>query len=314
MSMMIVTSIRPVFRQQGVAVILVLLIMVLATTLAVWMATQQSLWLRQVSSQFEHAQARYLAVAGVDWARAVLADDSVSGGVDHDQEMWAMQLPAMPVDNGEVEGVIQDQQGLYNLNNLVRYGVPVAAEVAQFRRLLGLLGLPDELALSLLDWMDADSELQYPGSAESGYYLTLPHPYRAANLPLIELGELERVKGFNREIVGRLAAFVTVLPGSALINVNFAAPEVLSAVLNVPLVDARQIVQQRRGHPFKSVDDFAQRVPRAGGQLAANGVVDVASHFFLVTGHAVVGNAQVTAHALLWRNGGWPKVVWQIEQ
>ena len=301
-------------HQNGVAIIMVLLIVALATTLAAFMATQQNLWQRQVESQFDRAQARRFGVSAIDWARAVLADDARTSSIDHEKEMWASRLPAMPVENGEVTGMIEDRQGLFNLNNLVRNGATSASDVAQFQRLLGILGLPGELATSLADWMDADSETQFPGGAENAYYLALPRPYRAANRPLAEIGELSLVKGFDSQTIERLRPFVAALPLPGAINVNFAQPEVLSAVVgNLSLADARLMVQQRSVRPFKDVADFIQRLPHGGIQVS-DGNITVSSQFFMVTGRVSVGHAQVISQALLQRLGGWPTVVWQSVQ
>ncbi len=307
------TSIARV-SQRGVAIIMVMLIVALATVLATYLAQQQQLWQRQVESQFDRAQARRLGIAGIDWARAVLADDARANNTDHDGEMWALRLPAMPVDNGEVMGVIEDRQGLFNLNSLVQGGQSSAANIAQFQRLLALLGLPGELAAALADWMDSDSEAQYPGGAEDVYYLSLPRPYRTANRPLVELGELSAVKGFDERSIERLRPFVSVLPTSMPINANFAQAEVLAAVIpDMSLSDARLLVQKRRGKPFKDIIDFQKRLPRNGTQMN-NQDFSVSSTFFWVTGRARVNNSQVTTQALLQRSGGWPMVVWQNVQ
>jgi general secretion pathway protein K len=302
------------FRQKGVAIIMVLLIVALATSLAAFMATQQNLWQRQVESQFDRAQARRIGIAAIDWARAVLTDDARVSNTDHEGEIWALRLPAMPVENGEVTGVIEDRQGMFNLNNLVRNGASSAPDVEQFQRLLDMLGLPGELATALADWIDADSEAQYPHGAEDGYYLSLARPYRAANRPLAELGELVRVKGFDAHTIDRLRPFVSVLPVPGPININFAPPEVLAAVIQgMTLSDARLLVQQRSGRPFKDLADFRQRLPHEGIQ-APDGSVTVSSQFFWVTGRASVGHSQVITQALLQRAGGWPAVVWQNVQ
>jgi general secretion pathway protein K len=297
-------------KQRGVALILVLLIVALCTTLAGYIAQQQSLWQRQIEAQFDHAQARRSGVAAVDWARAVLADDARSGTVDHEGEIWAMRLPPIPLDNGEIVGTIEDQQGLLNLNNLVRDGVSSAPDVAQFQRLLGLLGLPPELAVALADWIDADSEAQYPNGAEDMYYLSQPTPYRTANRPLVELGELMGVRGFNAQIIQRLRPYVSVLPVRGAVNVNFATAEVLAAAIDgLSLGDARLLVQRRKGNPFKDIADFKLRLPVGMGIAEEN--LSVSSQFFWVSGRATVGGAQLTTRALLQRFGGWPTVVWQ---
>jgi len=297
--------------QRGVAIIMVLLIVALATVMATYLAQQQQLWQRQVESQFDRAQARRLGIAGIDWARAVLADDAHANYTDYQGEIWTLRLPAMPVDNGEVTGFIEDRQGLFNLNNLVRNGISSMPDIEQFQRLLNLLGLPGELAFALADWMDGDSEAHYPGGAEDTYYFSLAQPYRTANRTITELGELSRVKGFDERTIERLRPFVSVLPLSLPLNVNFAPAEVLVAVIpDLSLSDARALVQQRLGEPFKDMVEFRKRLPR--GDIQMNNMdFAVTSEFFWVTGRARVADSQVTTQALLQRTSGWPTVVWQ---
>lgn len=286
---------------------MVLLIVAMATSLAAYMAMQQNLWQRQVESQFERAQARQLGSAGIDWARAVLAEDSRGNNVDHDKEIWTLRLPAIPVEGGEVIGAIEDRQGLFNLNN-------VASNVAQFQRLLVILGLPADLAPALADWIDSDTEPR-AGGAEDGYYLALAQPYRASNRALVELGELAKVRGFDSRVIDKLRAFVSVLPASRTpVNVNFAPAEVLVAVIeDMTLSDARQIVQQRQGQPYKDIADFRQRLPH-GGMKVVDSDISVKSDFFWVTGRASFGKSQVVTHALMYRQSTWPNVVWQSVQ
>lgn len=293
---------------QGVAIIMVLLIVAIATALASYIALQQNLWQRQVTSQFERAQARQLGQAGINWARAVLSEDGRSNSrVDHEKEIWTLRLPAIPVEGGEVIGAIEDRQGLFNLNN-------AGSNMLQFQRLLGFLGLSPDLAPALADWLDADDQPQ-AGGAEDGYYLALPQPYRAANRPLLELGELLKIKGFDSKTIDTLRPFVTVLPATRTpLNVNFAPAEVLSAVVGISLADARLLVQQRQTQFFRDVADFKQRLPQ-GGINIVSGDLTVETEYFWVTGRAAVGQAQVVTQALLHRTGAaWPAVVWQSVQ
>jgi general secretion pathway protein K len=297
-------------RQRGVAVILALLIVMLATTLAVYMAQQQDMWQQQVENQFNWVQARSVGGAAVDWARAVLADDASSSNYDYPGEMWTKQLPAATVENGQVAGVIEDQQGLFNLNNLVRNGATSGADVERFQRLLALIGLPGDLAVSLADWMDADGEVQYPGGAEDAYYLGLPQPYRAANRPLVELDELLLVKGYDAETLKRLRPYVTVLPVPTPINVNFAPPEVLAAMVDgLSISLARSVAQQRATQPFRTLADFNSRLPSQ--MQVPDTLATVSSQYFMVKGYASFGKSQVVMEALLQRNGVQSTVIWQ---
>jgi len=297
-------------QQRGAAIIMVLLIVALATSLAAFMTEQQSLWQRQVESQFDHAQVRRLGIAGIDWSRAVLSEDARGNKIDHDKELWAMQLPALPVEGGEVVGIIKDRQGLFNLNNLVSGAVRNQAEIDKFQRLLGILGLPESLATAVADFTQQQSE------TENVYYLGLAQPYRASKTKLTEIGELALIKGFDKKTIATLQDFVTVLPQSLTpINVNFAPPEVLAAVLkNMNLTNARIVVQQRTGKPFESVADFRERLLSSGASVVDKDIT-VESNFFWVTGRASIGRAQMMTHALLHRTGnGWPRVVWQNVQ
>jgi len=282
---------------------MVLLIVAMATTIATFMAEQQGFWQREMENGRDRAQARRIAEAGIDWARAVLADDaSVNRGVDNAKEMWAMKLPAIPVEGGEVQGTIVDQQGLFNLNNLVNNGNVSAIDLARFQGLLSALGLPQELGATLADRMDANNDA-LPGGAEDEYYLRLEKPYRCANRKLSDIGELERIKGFDAATIRRLEPFVSVLPDSGTpVNVNFAPPEVLVAMLpGLTLQDARQIVTQIKTTPCKDINAFQQLLP---GSLRQIGTKDlrVSSNYFMVTGYATQGDGASAVHALLYRS------------
>lgn len=291
--------------QRGVALVMVLLIVAMATTIAAFMAQQQGFWQRAVENGRDRAQARRIAEAGIDWARAVLADDRSVNDFDHGKEMWAMQLPAIPVEGGEVQGTIYDQQGLFNLNNLVRNGKVSTVDLARVQRLLTALGLPQEIGGALVDWMDTDSEVSENG-AEDEYYLNLAKPYRCANRPLSDIGELAWVKGFDASIIKRLQPFVSVLPESnTAVNVNFAPPEVLMAILpGLTLQDARQQATQIKSNPFKTTAEFLQQLPKSAKQDSTMNI-SVSSQYFMVTGYATQGDGASAVHALLHRSGMW---------
>lgn len=291
--------------QSGVALVMVLLIVAMATTIASFMAQQQGFWQREMENGRDRAQARRIAEAGIDWARAVLADDASLGQDDNAKEMWAMQLPAIPVEGGEVQGTIVDQQGLFNLNNLVNNGAVSAIDLARFQRLLAALGLPQELGGALVDWMDANNDTS-PNGAEDEYYLGLAQPYRCANRPLSDIGELAWVKGFDAGIIKRLQPFVSVLPESGTaVNVNFAPPEVLMAMLpGLSLEEARQQVIRIKTNPFKTMADFLQQLPKSVAQ-SSNMNLSVSSQYFMVTGHATQGDGASSVHALLHRTSLW---------
>ena len=298
-------------RQQGVAVVLAMGVVALAAIAAAAMLASQSTWSRHAELGAEHMQAQALVQAGIDWGRALLSDDRRLSSIDHLGEPWALRLPPVPVDNGELAGQLDEQQGLFNLNNLVRNGKVSPAHVAQFRRLLEILALPDALAASLADWLDADGEPQPQDGAESGYYQGLQPPYLAANRPLGDVAELALVRGFDEAVRTRLRPFVTALPRFTPVNVNTASPEVLAAVVsNLDLDQARALTAQRGRAYFRNPSEFLAQLP--SGAVADGNNVTTASQYFVASARVTIGGAQARGSALLEREStGWPTVVWR---
>jgi general secretion pathway protein K len=278
-------------RERGVALLLAMGVVALAAMAAAAMLASQSTWSRRVEIGAEYVQAQALVQAGVDWARAVLGDDRRSSTVDHLGEPWALRVPPVPMDNGELTGQIDDQQGAFNLNNLLRSGAISAPHLAQFGRLLGILGLPDALAPSLAGWLR-------PGDAG---------PVR----PLLEVGDLALVPGFGEKERARLRPFITALPRFTTVNVNTAPPEVLSAVLRgLELDDARALAALRSRAYFRNVTEFLAQLPP--GAAADAGDLGTASQYFLASVRVTIGDAQARGSALLARDStGWPAVVWR---
>jgi general secretion pathway protein K len=298
-------------KQRGVAIVLAMGVVALAAMTATAIMVSQVTWARQSELTADHAQAHSLVRVGVDWARAVLAQDRAMSNVDHLGEPWALKIPPIAVDNGEITGYVEDQQGAFNLNNVVTGGKINLAELARLRRLLSILGLPVSLAEALADWIDADSEPQLAGGAEDDYYLALEPPYLAANQPLTDVSELALIRGFDDAVRARLKPFVTALPRSTPINVNTASAEVLAATIDgMDLDAARALVAQRDRAFFTTVADFSSRLP--GRYTASASNVTVASAYFAVTLRVTFGQTQARGAALLTREGaGWPAVVWQ---
>ncbi len=297
--------------QRGVAIVLALSVVALAALAASAMMVSQSTWSRQVELTGDHVQAQALVGAGVDWARAVLSDDRRLGNVDTLSEPWALSLPPLPIENGELAGHITDQQGLFNLNNVVIGGKVNLPQLEHFKKLLAMLDLPDALADTLADWIDADNTPQPGGGAEDGYYLSLQPPYRAANQPLTDVAELALVRGFDDAVRARLAPFVTALPQATAVNVNTAPAEVLAAVVDgLDLDSARALVGQRERVTYGTVSDFTNRLP--ANATAAEGALAVGSDYFMANVQVTIGGARARGMALLQRGAqGWPAILWR---
>ena len=299
-------------RQRGAAVIVAMLIVALAASAAGLMLQQQDASIRQLEAARDYEQARWLLHGGAQWARVILRADARSSTIDHGGELWATGLPPTDIEHGRLSGEIRDQQGLFNLNNLVRDGKPSERDIDMLRRLLRIAGLRAELADAITDWIDADSDLRSAEGAEDEYYLRLTAPYRTANQPMSGIEELFRVRGCDEAVVNRLRAFATALPRRTPVNVNLAPPEVLVALVEgLTLPEAQVLASGRPAAPFRNADDFRARLPRSELNVS-NEDISVDSQFFVVQGRASVGKADLRMRALLQRSGtALPVVLWQ---
>ncbi len=87
-----------------------------------------------------------------------------------------------------------------------------------------------ELAASIVDWRDADSELSIAlGSAEDFYYRGLPAPYEAKDSNFESLEEVLLVKGMTKDVFEKTRDYITVY-GDGRVNINTTSGVVLLAL------------------------------------------------------------------------------------
>ena len=272
--------------QRGTAVIIALLVLALAAAGAAAMLERQDLDARALQSQRDYEQARWMLRGGMHWARSILAEDARAGTSDHQRELWASGLPPTDVQLGSLAGGIRDEQGLFNLNNLLRGGKPDPLQVAALGRLLGAIGLSPALADAIAARID---------------------PKR----PLADVGELAGLPGLDADALGRLRRYATALPRPTAVNINTAPAEVLAAIVEgLALSEAQALARRLASDPVRTRDEFQTRLrPNLRPNLEA---ISASSQFFVVMGRAKVGDADLRMEALLQRTGtGLPVIVWQ---
>ncbi|HXZ48416.1 MAG TPA: type II secretion system minor pseudopilin GspK [Usitatibacter sp.] len=289
-------------RQSGVAAITAVLIVAVAASAVALMLAQQSATLDQAMMVASRAQADEYAQAGLDWARGVIAADDP--GVDSLADGWAQPMVGLPVDRAIVSGEITDEQGKFNLNNLVVGDKVSPDDVAIFRRLLASLGLPPELSDAVVDWIDSNDTPTGAAGAEDAWYLALPQPYRTADQPMVQVEELYRVRGFDPATVAKLRPYVTalVVPGvRTTINANTASAVVLEAVLpDVPPAAIDRMVAQRVANPFRSGEQLSRWALGVDAK-ADTSALGVASSFFSVQVRVTQDDIQLATDALIQR-------------
>lgn len=295
-------------RQQGVALISVLLVVAIVTVVCAGLIARQQLAIRASANQFLARQAWHYALGGEALARAVLKRDLLAPGsvpgksVDHLYEEWAKPLPAFPVDQGELRVRIEDLAARFNVNALVQGGQRNDAAIAQFRRLLLQLEIDKPYPELLADWLDKDQEPGGESGAEDSQYLLLEPPYRTADRRLQDVSELRLLLGMSETEYRRLAPYVCALPSKTPINVNTAGPMVLSSLADGLTPElARQLVLARGDQGFADISNFFSQPVLAGrGELGSN--LDVGSQFFLVVSEVRIADRRLVLSSTVQRD------------
>ncbi|SCZ64889.1 type II secretion system minor pseudopilin GspK [Thiohalomonas denitrificans] len=286
-------------KQRGVALVTALLVVALATTAAVSMVARQQVDIRRTGNLLEGEQA-YLYLLGIeDWATQILRQDQEDSDIDHLNEDWTTILPPIEVEGGQVGGFLEDLQGRFNINNLVKEGRVSEPDLHTFRRLLAALSLDEELVEPVIDWLDADVEPMVPSGAEDGTYLAQNPAYRTANGLMVDASELRLVAGVDAETWQVLAPYVTALPGRTAINVNTASlPVLMSLADELTEADAEALVEARGDEGFKSESAFFEQEMVAGREVTE---IAVSSNWFGIHGDVEVGRIRLRMHSTLWR-------------
>ena len=300
---------RRVKRNRGVALITAMLITALTGSLAAGLAWNNALDVRRTMVLLFHEQGMQVALGAESWIRNILRDDAIDSQTDHLGELWASELPGLPVDNDSVQGAVigkvEDLQGRFNVNNLIgRDGSVDPDALEQFQRLLVILDIDPRFAGLAADWIDADQEAGFPDGAEDSIYTGLTPPYRTFNRALVNVTELSALEGMDKASIDRLLPHVTALPGRTDINVNTATAAVLQSLdANLDATTVESLLEQRADGGFQDYRPmFATLVTN---QAILNQLTETSSYFQL---KAVVqiDTVRVTYYSVLLRspNGG----------
>ncbi|MDH3375732.1 MAG: type II secretion system minor pseudopilin GspK [Gammaproteobacteria bacterium] len=288
--------------QSGAALLVVMLVLVLLTTLATYMIEDEHLALRRTQN-YRDLQQNYELVAGSEqWATVILRRDLFESETDHLAEAWMRLLPEVSVDEGKLTATAQDRQGLFNINNLAAGRDKVWYPA--FRRLLQMVELDESLADAIVDWIDANQDVSGSAGAESIDYLGLDPPYRAADQNISDIGELLWVAGFDAEKFAKLVPYIAALPEmNVAINVN-TCPVPLLRILGSELLDpsaAESLASGRGEEGYDDIAAFLQHPALAGSGDVAQAISAVSSRYFRIISRSEFGRVQLQLQSLLRR-------------
>lgn len=289
-------------RQRGVALILALLLMTIATVVAVAVASNEEFAIRRSSNVLRRAQASEYLTAGEYLAMARLRPaplDAAAPSPVHMELPWPLDLPG--------QAQVQDAQGCFNLNTLSLPAGETDLAEQRLRRLLELLDLSADIADQLLDWLDEDTNARFAGAEDDVYSRRRP-PMRTANAPLGDVSELRLLPAMDAAAYAALAPLVCALPAQAGINVNSAPPLLLMALAEgLRSGQARELAARAAATPFASLDAFLADPALSGIVLDAGGLT-VRSDWFTVRAEVTLDRLVLQRDSLLQVQDGQARV------
>ncbi len=324
----------------GAALITVLLIVFIVMAIITNITVKNYRVIKKLTNQKVETQAYSILFTAVDFARAGLATTGATSKIDTLTDLWAQPIPKTSLlENIDMSGQIFDEQGKFNINDLVQNGNVNTKALNQFMNLLSYLNIPTSIASSIAYYMAAP---KYQTDIISQYAMGTP-AYRPAGRPLVDLSELILVKGMRADWIYKLSFYLTVIPQpfssyalgygiesnskkedkkndtpppitestGMLVNINTASAEVIAAKSGMPLSIAQRAIATRNDKPFKTNEDIKKFLLNNGIILSTDSKQDNAkvnsdtlttqSSYFTV--HAVVdsGNYQFKWVALIYR-------------
>jgi general secretion pathway protein K len=327
---------RPAGRrqQQGVALIIALILVALATILATKLSFDGWLERRRTLGVLAAEQAVHFGLGAEALAADVLGQAPNTQQVTLNQP-WAQPtqpLPLTPPDDpegepiGSLQGALEDMQGRFNLNNLAHVKTtpagttaPIAAAgtpydpepLEQFQRLLVSVGLEPKWAGIARDWITSTDIPSSPDGAKDSIYTSQTPPYRTGEYPMMSPSELMNMPGFGADRYRKIAPYVTALPeNNVKINICTASALVLESLANNLNGEWSRspdlLVSERKTGCFPTTQAFQTIVkgadPKAFADLAQWSWEQ--SRYFRLTTRVNLGTTEFTLYSLLKVGGG----------
>ena len=320
---------RQSHSSRGAALLAAMLTVSLVAMLAAGAAWQQWRTVEVESTERQHAQAQWLLLGALDWARIILREDARSGNADaptdHLAEPWAIPLQEArlstflaanssssavnkSVTNGSstfsntfsedaltqevyLSGQIIDLQARMNVSNLLQGNQIDLKSLQAFERLFEALSLPTAQLNTLAQGLVAAQQ------QKDGAPLL---PQRVSQLTWL---------GLTPQTLNSLAPYITVLPTRTPVNLNTAPPVVLYAsVAGLSLADAKRLSDQRAQNPWSGLDAFQKA---AGKPVSVDGTHSVNSRFFEVIGRLRMPATRLVERSVVQRDQVDVKVLWR---
>jgi general secretion pathway protein K len=222
---------------------------------------------------------------------------------DNLDEDWAKPYPPIPVGDGFVKVITEDENAKININKVVTDAGEVNEQVRDIlHRLFEITEAEVAILDAIIDWIDPDDEPQ-PDGAESSYYGSLDPPYACKNGPLDTLSELLMIRGVTDELYGKISKYLTVYSNGT-ININTAGKDVLMCLdEGMDEATAQEIINYRTDKPFDGKEELKEVMNNDEVYGRMSSIIDVKSNAFGVTSVGRVERVEKAIRAVIDRTG-----------
>ena len=202
------------FNNKGFVLVTVLIIITFLFIISYDFFYRSAIYIDYLNRFKSDNNTEYLAYSGYTLAKTILNVDRLglsipfmpninkNRNIDSYKDIWAVELPEIPLDTGSVKIIIEDEQAKINISALATVFVESTPYYGILQRLFGDMGLIRDIAGNILDWVNPNP-LRSP---YGDYYLNLKPPYKAQNSEMGSIEELLLVKSVTPEIYYGLGA------------------------------------------------------------------------------------------------------------
>lgn len=259
-------------KQQGIALITVLMILAIMVTIATTMTGRMTSSLLRTEGLNFSQKVYWYGQASIEFSRMILNNDFEDSDVVSLDQIWATEGMTFPVDEGTIAGKITDYRSCFNVNAISEADKDDsrALPIQQFQSLLEAVGVEESaaevVAESTRDWIDSNDDVGASQGAEDRFYESRVVPHLAANNYMVDISELRAVQGVTRQIYEKVKPYLCALPVTdQVINVNTVDVNqyhILYALFK-PETDISQdefqsLLSDRPVSGWNSSDDFLQ--------------------------------------------------------
>lgn len=241
--------------QKGLALILTLMILTILTAMVIEFSYGVYTTTASLNNWRDSQRLSPVSKSGVSLAVKTISDIPQSEIYRFPPKI-AIPVSGILTDfHGDMVVNVEDENSRFNLNSIVNENQDVKEAYNIFRRLLKNLGLKEDLADYVADWIDRDKEPRARDSEEN-----------TKNSFMESTDELLLIKGIDQETYSKLLPYVTVYAADRanpqLININTASqPVIMSLADGITKDMAERIILSR---PFEGISAVEKVAPGLG--------------------------------------------------